>query len=235
MPDASVETKLPPGAGAQSRPSPRQGDQPQSRPAHTPSFVAVSERARADRWRAFALTIALGSLVLAWLTIRAGRATESIYVMDPAGNMYAGPAEPLADSKRFFNITAIYAANAALQRSPAGFDLAELLKLYYTPRAIAKLEDDQKARVGDMRRRSLQWKPLIDTISDPVSVGGSRMVEVRGRVFVAGAFGGRTFVIDPPFTLVLTFGRNPDIGKSAAYPWIATDADLKLRMGERGK
>lgn len=153
--------------------------------------------------------------------------------MDPLGNMYAGPLEPLSDSKKFFNVTAIYATNAALQRSPAGFDLFEVLKLYYSPRAVAKLQEDHKARQDDIRRRNLQWKPIIDAIGDPVPAASSRIVEVRGRVVMAGAYANRSFYDEPSFTLVLTFIRNSDIGKSGAYPWVCNDVDIKIAAAER--
>lgn len=222
-------------AAAQNRPTPRQGDHPQPPSRHTPAALAVSERDRANRWKNASIAVCLAALALSYLTIRAGRAMEWVHVMDPLGNMYAGPVEPLADSARFFNVTAIYAANAALQRSPAGFDLRELLKLYYSPRALAKLEDDQKQRAADARRRSLQWKPIIDSISDPVPAGEHRIVEVRGRIIAAGAFANRSFYDEPPFTLALTFKRNPDLGKAGAYPWICDDFDLRIETSERKK
>lgn len=212
------------------RPTPRQGDNRQPLPRHTPGFTAISERKRADRWKAISLVTMAGAMALSYLTIKAGRATEYIHVMDPLGNMYAGPIEPLADSKRFFNVTSVYCTNAALQRSPAGtgFDLPEILKLYYSPNAIAKLQDDQRPRQDDFRRRNMQWKPVIDSVADPVAAGSGRIVEVRGRIVQAGAYANRTFYDEPAFTLVLTFGRNPDIGKAGAYPWICTDFDLKI-------
>jgi hypothetical protein len=231
--DADVQGAPDQGGGrVPTRPTPRQGDNPQPASRHTPGALAVNERRRADRWKNASIAVCLAALALAYATIRAGRATEVVHVMDPLGNMYAGPVEPLAESSRFFNVTAIYAANAALQRSPAGFDLSELLKLYYSPRAIAKLQDDHKRREADIRRRNLQWKPLIDSISDPVRAGTSRIVEVRGRVIAAGAFANRSFYDEPPFTLVLTLARNPDVGKSGAYPWICSDVDLRMVMAE---
>lgn len=217
------------------RPTPRQGDNPQPLPRRTPGVLAISERRRADFWRNIALVVCLGALVLAWLIVRAARAPDLIQVMDPAGNIYSGPLEPLADSRRFFNVTAIYAANAALQRSKAGFDLSELLKLYFSPRAVAKLEDDQKQRAADIRRRNLQWKPIVDSISDPVRAGASRIVEVRGRIIAAGAFANRSFYDEPPFTLVMTFVRNPNLSNAAAYPWICNDVDLQVQTAPRGK
>ena len=223
------------GSAEQRRPTPRQGDYPQPLPRHTPSYLALAERRRAERWKTCSLLVCLAALALAWCVVRAGRATELVYVMDPLGNMYAGPVEPLADSKRFFNVTAIYATNAALQRSPAGFDLSELLKLYFTTRAIGKLEEDNKVRLADIRRRSLQWKPIIDSISDSVPAGSARIVEVHGRLVMAGAFANRTFFSEPSFTLVLTFVRNPDLGKAGAYPWVANDFVLRLTPPESTK
>ena len=217
---------------ASTRPT-RQGDQRQPLPRHTPGVLAMSERKRADFWTTCALGVCLAALVLSYLIIKAGRATELVHIMDPQGNMYAGPLEPLADSKKFFNVTAIYAANAALQRSPAGFDLYELLQLYFTPRAVAKLEDDQKARQEDIRRRNLQWKPILDSIGDPVAAGASRIVEVHGRLVIAGAYANRSFFDEPNFTLVLTLIRNPDLGKAGAYPWVCNDVDLKIATVER--
>ncbi len=197
-------------------------------PVSRPSILAVSERRRAERWKSLALAISVLSGVLTLLSIRAGRAPDYVHVMDPLGNMYAGPVEPLADSSRFFSLTAIYATNSALQRSAEGFDLAELLKLYYSPRAIAKLERDQETRAREMKRRNVQWKPLIESISEPVATGAGRMVEVRGRVVTAGAFANRSFFQQPAFTLVLTLVRNPDLGKTGAYPWICDDVEFKL-------
>lgn len=217
------------------RPTPRQGDQPQPLPRHTPGMLAMNERKRADFWKVCSIVVCLAALTLSYLTIKAGRATELVHVMDPLGNMYAGPLEPLADSKKFFNTTAIYATNAALQRSSAGFDLFELLQLYFTPRAVAKLEDDQKARQDDIHRRNLQWKPIIESISDPVVAGANRIVEVHGRVVMAGAYANRSFFDEPTFALVLTLIRNPDLGKAGAYPWVCNEVDLKIATTERAR
>lgn len=210
------------------RSTPRPADRQPSASAHTPSVVALAERGRADLWKGIALGVCLLALGLAWLTIRAGRATERILVLDAAGNVYAGPLETLAESRDFFQTSALFAVNAALQRSPAGFDLYDLLKLYFTPRALQKLEEDLQRRREDVRLRNIQQKPLIETVGAPVRAGANRLVEVRGRVVSAGAYAGRTFYDEPPFTLVLVFRRNPNLGAAGAYPWICDDFELNL-------
>jgi len=149
--------------------------------------------------------------------------------MDPAGNIHAGPIEKMADSGDFFHVSSLFATNAALQRSPAGYDLYELLGLYFSPRAVQKLEDDILLRKDDFRQRNLQQKPLIDTVGRPVRAGDSRLVEVRGRLVIAGAYANHSFYEESPFVLVLTFAKNRDLARSGAYPWICEDFELKTQ------
>lgn len=201
--------------------------------AHTPSALALSERARADAWKLIGLAAAVLSLGLAYLTIRAGRASERVFVIDPTGNLVAGPLERMSESRSFFHLTALYATNAALQRSPEGFDLYELLGLYFTPRAVQKLEDDWERSRDDVRQRNLQQKPVVESIGEPIRGGDRRIVEVRGRLVSAGAYAGQSFYDELPYRLVLTFKKNPDIARAGAYPWICEDFTLELREGGR--
>jgi len=198
-----------------------------------PSYRALKDRQVAEAWRFIALGSCLAALLLAFLIVRAGRSEERVFVLDPAGNVLAGPSESMAESRGFFTLTALYCANTALQRSAEGFDLYELLRLYYTPRAVQRLEEDWQAKRDDANARNLQQKPLVDSIGEPVRAGAKRIVEVRGRVVSAGAYAGRSFYDELPFTLVLTLRRNPDLGKAGAYPWICEDFDLTMKEALR--
>lgn len=199
---------------------------------HTPGQLALGERRRADFWRTLSLGVCLSALCVSFLIVRAGRATEHILVLDPQGNILAGPVEALASSQGFFHTSALCATNAALQRSGAGFDLYELLRLYFGPRAMQKLEDDLHARIDDMRRRNLQQKPVVESVASPVVAGDARLVEVRGRLVTVGAFGGQSFYQEPAFVLLLTYRRNPNLGQAGAYPWLCHDIDLKIEENE---
>jgi hypothetical protein len=195
--------------------------------------MALTERRRADFWKGASVVVCLASLIIAWLAIQAGRQADQIFVMDPSGSLYAGPLEALSESKGYFHLASLYAANAALQRSPAGFDLYEILRLCYTPRAVQKLEEDLQQQREDARRRNLQQKPLVESIGEPVRAGNSRLVDVRGRLVCAGAYAGRSFYDEVPFVLVLRFRRNPDMGKSGSYPWVCEDYDLSMKTPEK--
>ena len=227
MSPASAEaTRTPP-----QRRTDREAHNPKTQYPTQPGYAAMNDRRRADFWRLLAITVSLAALLLSWLIIRAARAEEHVYVLDAAGNVLSGPSERLSESKGFFNLSALYCTNVALQRSPEGFDLYELLHLYFSPKAVDKLEEHWRQRREDMQGRQLQQKPLVDTIRDPVRAGSLRIVEVRGRLVSAGAYAGHGFTDEIPFTLVLSFKRNPDLGKAGAYPWICDQFDLNLKEG----
>ena len=197
--------------------------------AGRPSVLAIAERNKAEFWRLLCIVCMLLSSGVAYLSIRAAHAEERVFVLDPAGNVLAGPSESMADSRAFFSLTALHSANAMLQRSSEGFDLYELLRLYFTPRAVQKLDEDWLAHREDAQARNLQQKPLVERISEPVKAGVERIVEVRGRLVRAGAYAGKSFYDEVPFRLVLTYVRNPDLGKAGSYPWVCQEFELKVK------
>ena len=191
------------------------------------AMLALEHRRKAELWKWVALGTCLSALLVCFLSIRELRAEERILVLDAAGNVLSGPVEGLAESKGFFTLTTLYCANTALQRSSEGFDLYELLHLYFSPRAVEKLESHWQAQKEDARARNLQQKPIVDLVGEPVKAGSLRVVEARGRIIRAGAYAGRSFYEEVPFTLVLSFKRNPELGKAGAYPWLCEDLDLE--------
>lgn len=198
-----------------------------------PVSLALQDRKKAELWRTLALVICIAAMTLSYLMIRSAREEEHILVLDSAGNILAGPTEALSDSQGFFNLTALYCTHTAFQRSSAGFDLYEMLHLYFSPRAVQKLEEHWQGQKEDAKARNLQQKPVVDLVAEPVKAGSLRIVETRGRLIRAGAYAGRSFYDEVPFILVLSFRRNPDLGKAGAYPWICEDVDIETREPPR--
>lgn len=198
-----------------------------------PAALAIADRKKAELWRNLSVLVCLLALTVSYLSIREVRAGDRILVLDPAGNLLAGPTEKLSLSKGFFDLTALYCTHACLQRSAEGFDLYELLGLYFSPRAIQKLEEDWQGGRADATARNLQQKPMVDFVGEAVPAGKLRIVETRGRLIRAGAYAGRSFYEEIPFTLVLSFKKNPDLGKTAAYPWLCEDLDLQVGEARR--
>lgn len=193
--------------------------------------TALADRQRAELWRGLSLGTALFSLVLVWLCLREAHGEQRILVLDAGGNLLAGPAQILSENRDFFTTATLCGTNAALQRSPEGFDLYEMLSLCFSPRAVQSLEDDWQGQREDARARNLQQKPVIETITDPVKAGETRVVKVGGRIIRAGAYAGRSFYEETPFAAVLSFVRNPNLAGANAYPWICDEFELKTGAG----
>lgn len=171
-------------------------------------------------------------LLLGWLGSRERSKEERIWVMTGSGGVYSGPLEPLAGSRAFFAEAALVATQAALQWSPAGLDLPELVKIYFHPRAAAQVDEALKGQMEDVRARSLQTKPLIHSLSDPVADGEARVVEVQGVLARNGLFAGRLLYEEPSFRLNLRFLRNKDLAKAVQHPWVV--GDFHLALGDTG-
>jgi hypothetical protein len=180
-------------------------------------------------WR-LAAGCALASLLFLCFALVRFQRQERVWVLSGSGGLYAGPLERLDRSRAFFHESSLIATLAALQWSAAGIEFPELVKIYYGPRAVTALEELVDARIDDLKARSLATKPLIQFVSEAVTDGSARLVEIRGLLATNGQFAGRLIYEEPPFTLSLRFERNPDLGMSGAYPWIITD--VRVDLGE---
>ncbi|PTY05263.1 hypothetical protein DB347_17520 [Opitutaceae bacterium EW11] len=171
--------------------------------------------------------LTIGLFAILW-TIVAVRGAQRVFVIDPLGGVVQGPLEPLSSSRGYFTITSINAVQAAFQRSAAGFDLPEMVPLYYSAKARRTLDDDTSRRTEDFRRRHLTTKPVIESITPPEPAGNGRIVRVTGRLQCTGAVNGRVFYEEPGYEMLLVFRPNSDLGNKAALPWVVDEVDLAL-------
>lgn len=210
----------------------REGEGLRPRPPFTPAKYLLSDHQKTVRDKNITIGVLLAGLVLIWMTISSASSEKQVLVIDPVGGLTQGPLEPLAASKGFFSITSINATQAALQRSSVGFDLQEMLPIYFSAKARATLEENLSARTEDIRRRRLSTKPVIDSITPAETAGDTRVVKVGGRLQTSGAINGRIFYDEPPFELVLVYRVNSDLGNKAAMPWVVDEIDLALNAEE---
>lgn len=221
----------PPNKEASTRETSREeGGRP--RPVFTPAKHLLSDHQKTVRGKNITIGVLFAGLVLVWMTISSSSSEKQVLVIDPVGGLTQGPLEPLAGSKGFFSITSINATQAALQRSSVGFDLQEMLPIYFSAKARRTLEENLAVYREDIRRRRLSTKPVIDSITPPEVAGDSRIVKVGGRLQTNGAVNGRVFYDEPPFELILVYRVNADIGNKAAMPWVVDEIDLALTAPE---
>ena len=214
------------------RDTPREGEGTRPRPVFTPGKHLLSDHQKTVRDKNITIGVLFAGLVLVWMTISSASSEKQVLVIDPVGGLTQGPLEPLAASKGFFSITSINATQAALQRSSVGFDLQEMLPIYFSSKARHTLEENLSANSEDIRRRRLSTKPVIDSITPAEAAGDTRIVKVGGRLQTSGAINGRVFYDEPPFELILIYRLNPDLGNKAAMPWVADEIDLALTAAD---
>ncbi len=208
------------------RETPREGDSPRPRPPFTPSRLLLAEHQRAGLVKHLTLVVLFAGLLLIWRVVALLTGEQRVMVIDPVGGVTQGPIEPLATSRSYFSITSLNAVHAALQRSSAGFDLLELLPLYFDSRARTALETHLSDRQEDYKRRRLSTKPVIESITPPEPAGNARVVRVTGRLQTTGLVNGRVFYEEPPFEMILLFRPNSDLSNKATMPWVVDDFEL---------
>jgi hypothetical protein len=214
------------------RETPREGESPRPRPPFTPSRFLLTDHQRLVRAKNITIGVLFAGLVLVWLSVTMANVEQKVLVIDPVGGVTQGPLEPLAASKGFFSITSINAVQVALQRSTVGFDLQEMISIYFSARSRQALEEDLGRRWEDIRRRKLTMKPVIDSITPPQSAGDARVVKVSGRLQTTGAVNGRAFYHEPPFELVFVYRTNADLSNKASMPWVVDEFELALGQEE---
>ncbi len=210
----------------------REGDSPRPRPPFTPAHRWLSDHQRAIRDKNITIGVLFAGLILVWLTIHAATADQKALVIDPVGGVTLGPLESLSSSRGYFDITTINCTQVALQRSTVGFDLQDLLPVYFSAKARRTLDEDLSRRFDEVRRRRLSTKPVISLITPPETAGDAKIVKVAGKLQITGVVNGRVFYDDPPFELLLVYRSNADLANRAAMPWLVDEIDLAIATSE---
>ncbi len=201
----------------------------------TPIRALASERRQKHLWQGVAIVSLLVGSTVPLLIVSQYEAAKSrqpfVYVLDPQKGIHAGPMERLNLNSAIFSTTAINVTQAALQRSPVGLDLPEMVAGLFRADAAEKLKKDVEAQMPDIRARNLHQKPEITQIKALSENGGVRILEVNGQLIRAGSLDG-TAISDPSmsFQLVIAVMENGRMNERGQYPFICTD--LKLRVGK---
>ena len=219
-------------AAAPVRDTPREGDNRRPRPNFTPSAFLFDDHRKLQLYKNVTIGTLLIGLALVFLTVQSATKEEKIMVMSPVGGVTVGPVEPLSKSKGFFALNSINATIAAMQRSSVGFDLSELLPIFFGTKARKTLDDDMNKRLEEIKHRNATWKVLIESITSPQDAGDTKVVRVSGRLQVTGAVNSRVYTEEPLFELILVYRHNEDIAATASMPWIIDEVEVAVGRDE---
>ena len=147
-----------------------------------------------------------------------------VYVVDGAGTMHWGPLEVLNPSSTVYTTTALWATQAAFQRSPVGFDLPELVSAYFRADAGDKLKADLKSQMPAILAESLHIKPEISSIQFIRESGIIAIMRVRGQLIRAGNLTEQEMRRPAlPFVVNLAIVPNPRLSQKDTVPFVVAD------------
>ena len=180
----------------------------------------------AQKWMAIALAVLslAGASAFSYYTLKLSKEDMKVIVLDGSDTFHVGPLESMHPRSPVFTRTALLAAQAHYQRSPAGLDLAELGRDIYEGPAFKKLEEDYKQQRADIEVRNIHQKPEIDQIRAlRETPEGVRIIEVSGSLVRAGSFQGLSISESEKFAILFALVRNPRAGDRAAFPFVVMD------------
>lgn len=167
-------------------------------------------------WISFALLLI--SVIQPILLLKAARIREKVIVMDGAGVFHVAPAAGLDDAEKLHAYVSTLAADALLNRSPAGPDNRELLKQLYIEPAYSYALKIIGGESSEFTKRDIHQKAEISEISTIGTANGRIISHVRGQIVRTGVFGGQTFSESYLFETVLTLVRNPNLSTNGRLP-----------------
>jgi len=149
------------------------------------------------------------------------KAKEKVVVFDLAsGSLLLSPLVDPGDSKDILDISASWAAESILDRSPAGLDHDDLVGILFNSETANKVRDEFGAVRQQYIEKNLRSHLEIKSI-DAQPVGrGIIKAKVAGQVVLTGTVHGQAIQEVQPVTLELSLARNPDLGRNKRYPLV---------------
>jgi hypothetical protein len=172
------------------------------------------------------LLAAIGAIL--YFKSQEGR-TPYVFAVDGASTMHFGPVELLNPNSSVYVITALWATQAAYQRSPVGFDLPELVSAYFRADAADKLKEDLKEQMPSITAENLHTKPEIRSIRLLKESGKVVIMRVTGQLIRAGNLNEQEMRRPGlPFQMNIAIVPNPRLGAKDTVPFVVSDYNTRL-------
>jgi len=169
-------------------------------------------------WFLISFVLLIISVVQPILLFKVSRIREKVVVMDEAGVFHIAPVTGLDDAEKLHAYVSTLAADALLNRSPAGPDNRELLKQLYVEPAHSYALKIIEGETAEFTKKNIHQKAEISEISTIGTANGRIISHVKGQIVRTGVFGGQTFSESYLFETVLTLVRNPNLSTNGRLP-----------------
>lgn len=194
------------------------------------SFNAGSRFASAQSMQRFCLLLAVGSLVVAILSIiyafNARGQKPLVFAVDGTRTIHIGPTEDLRGDGPLFSSVAIEATIAAFTRSERGLTYRDMFDRLFLPDAQEIVLEHLREHMKEIEPRNLRLFPEVSTI-EVLHEGEVRKINVSGQLNIAGSFRGLAVAETKPFEVVYAIVPNADLAVNGKYPFVI--ANLKIK------
>ena len=148
----------------------------------------------------------------------------ALTILDVAsGSLLVSPLVDPGSSNELIELTATWAAQSLLDRSPTGFDNDRLLQITFLKKAYDKAQAEWNGVKGQFSEKALREKVEIGKIQAQAVGAGIIDARVEGQVILTGVLNGEPIQETQPLAVAFTLGRNPDLGRNRRYPLAVRD------------
>jgi hypothetical protein len=127
---------------------------------------------------------------------------------------------------------ASWAVRALIDRSPAGFDDENTLRIIFLKAALEKAQKEWKDVKDQFVEKSLRQHVEIGSIQAQSIGEGLFLVRVEGQMIITGVVNGEATQEAQPLAINFKMARNPDLGRNMRYPLAVFDYEYTKKEGD---
>jgi hypothetical protein len=199
------------------------------RPRDASHALARAARTRRLLWTALSVSAAFNLVFPLWDRWMESKKT-AVAILDLAsGSLIVSPLVAPASSKELIETMAAWAARALLDRSPAGFDDENTLRIVFLKAALEKAEKEWKDIKDQFLQKSLRQHVEISAIQAQAVSDRVLLVRVEGQMIITGVVNGEATQEAEPLAINFKMARNPDLGRNMRYPLAVFDYEYSKK------
>lgn len=157
----------------------------------------------------------------------------AVTILDLAsGSLVVSPLVQPTSSKEMIETMASWAVRALIDRSPAGFDDENTLRIIFLKAALEKAEKEWKDVKDQFVEKSLRQHVEIGSIQAQSIGEGLLLVRVEGQMVITGVVNGEATQEAQPLAINFKMARNPDLGRNMRYPLAVFDYEYTKKESD---
>src|SRR5215469_13953429 len=202
------------------------------RPRDASHALARAALVRKLLWIALSISIGFNLIFPLWdRWIESQKTTVTILDL-ASGSLVVSPLVEPVSSKEMIETMASWAVRALIDRSPAGFDDENTLRIIFLKPALEKAQKEWKDVKDQFVEKSLRQHVEIGSIQAQSIGEGLLLVRVEGQTIITGVVNGEATQEAQPLAINFKMARNPDLGRNQRYPLAVFDYEYTKKESD---